>query len=150
MNNSEKGPTMRVTRYLFLALLLSVVSATSALALPANKVLTVQLATVTAVGQLVPVRSISVTTDASGKAVEVRNCVFKERSTEGFLRDLAASRGVIASACVTTLVEGGWELKRYDVPAQCVLLEYSGCRKHWHADGVPTALSMRELKRILS
>jgi len=58
---------MRVTRYLFLALLLSVVSATSALALPANKVLTVQLATVTAVGQVVPVRSISVTTDAAGK-----------------------------------------------------------------------------------
>jgi hypothetical protein len=59
-------------------------------------------------------------------------------------------RGVIASACVTTLVEGGWELKRYDVPAQCVLLDYSGCRKHWHPEGVPTALNLRELKRILS
>jgi len=58
-------------------------------------------------------------------------------------------RGVIASACVTTLVEGGWELKRYDVPAQCVLLDYSGCKKHWHYNGVPTALNIRELKRIV-
>jgi hypothetical protein len=59
-------------------------------------------------------------------------------------------RGVIASACVTTLVEGGWELKRYDVPAQCVLLDASGCRKHWHCEGVPTDFNVRELKRILS
>jgi hypothetical protein len=58
-------------------------------------------------------------------------------------------RGVVASACVTTLVEGGWELKRYNVPAQCVLLDYSGCRKHWHPEGVPTAFNVRELKRIL-
>ena len=59
---------MKVTRYLFLALLLSMAFATSALALPVNKVLTVQLATVSAVGQVAPFRSISVTTDASGKA----------------------------------------------------------------------------------
>ncbi len=58
-------------------------------------------------------------------------------------------RGVVAVACVTTLVEGGWELKRYGVCAQCVLLDYSGCKKHWHCDGVSTSLNMRELKRIL-
>jgi hypothetical protein len=59
-------------------------------------------------------------------------------------------RGVVASACVTTLVEGGWELKRYDVPAQCVLLDYSGCHKHWHPTGIPTKVNVRELNRILS
>ncbi len=59
-------------------------------------------------------------------------------------------RGVVASACVTTLVEGGWELKRYDVPAQCVLLDCSGCKKHWHPNGIATELNVRELKRILS
>lgn len=60
-------------------------------------------------------------------------------------------RGVIASACVTTLVEGGWELKRYDVPAQCVLLDYSGCKKHWCiSNGIPTMFNLRELKRINS
>jgi hypothetical protein len=54
-------------------------------------------------------------------------------------------RGVVASACVTTLVEGGWELKRYDVPAQCVLLDFSGCKKHW-GNGIPTELNIKELK----
>jgi uncharacterized protein len=57
--------------------------------------------------------------------------------------------GVVATACVTQLVEGGWELKRYDVPAQCVLLDFSGCKKHWHPAGTPTALNIRELKRVL-
>jgi uncharacterized protein len=61
-----------------------------------------------------------------------------------------AVRGVIASACVSTLLEGGWELRRYDVPAQCVLLDYCGCKKHWHKEGVITALNVRELKRILN
>lgn len=59
------------------------------------------------------------------------------------------SRGVIASACITTLVEGGWELKRYDVPAQCVILDFCGCKKHWHKDGLETELNIRELKKIL-
>ncbi len=58
-------------------------------------------------------------------------------------------RGIIASACVTTLVEGGWELKRYGVPAQCVLLDYSGCKKHWHPTGVETSLNKKELERLL-
>jgi hypothetical protein len=59
---------MKVTRSLFLALLLSVLFAAPALALPANTVLTVQLYSMTASGQLSPARSISVTTDANGKA----------------------------------------------------------------------------------
>ncbi|HTX98725.1 MAG TPA: DUF116 domain-containing protein [Bacteroidota bacterium] len=57
--------------------------------------------------------------------------------------------GVVASACVTTLVEGGWELKRYDVPAQCVLLDASGCHRHWGCTGVHTDFSLREFKRVL-
>lgn len=59
-------------------------------------------------------------------------------------------RGVVASACVTTLVEGGWELKRYNVPAQCVLLDYCGCKKHWHSEGFATSFNMNELKRRIN
>ncbi len=61
-----------------------------------------------------------------------------------------AGRGVVASACVTTLVEGGWELKRYGIDAQCVLLEFSGCKKHWHTEGLETEISIKELDRILN
>ena len=56
-------------------------------------------------------------------------------------------RSVVASACVTTLVEGGWELKRYNVPAQCVLLDYCGCSKHWSEKGITTSFNMDELTR---
>ncbi len=59
-------------------------------------------------------------------------------------------RGVVAVACVPSLVEGGWELKRYDVCAQCVLLDFSGCEKHWHKNGIPTRLNIKELNRILN
>ncbi len=58
-------------------------------------------------------------------------------------------QGIVAAACVPTLLEGGWELKRYRVPAQCVLLDYSGCMNHWQGKGVPTTLSLHELKQIL-
>lgn len=57
--------------------------------------------------------------------------------------------GVVASACLTTLVEGGWELKRYGVPAQCVVLDYCGCKKHWHPTGFPTQFNYFELNRRL-
>jgi len=59
-------------------------------------------------------------------------------------------RGVVAVACVPSLVEGGWELKRYDVCAQCVLLDFSGCEKHWNKTGIPTRLNIKELNRILN
>jgi uncharacterized protein (TIGR00661 family) len=39
------------------------------------------------------------------KEVEHENCVFKKRSTEGFLHDLASCRGVIASAGFSLISE---------------------------------------------
>ncbi len=58
--------------------------------------------------------------------------------------------GVVAAACLSVLVQGGWELKRYEVPAQCVLLNECGCKKHWHRVGFPTQLDVRELRKNLS
>jgi uncharacterized protein (TIGR00661 family) len=40
-----------------------------------------------------------------GRGFEYENCVFKERSTEGFLADLAGARGVIASAGFSLISE---------------------------------------------
>ncbi|MBN2131544.1 MAG: hypothetical protein JW741_18740 [Sedimentisphaerales bacterium] len=39
------------------------------------------------------------------KSAEAGNCVFKERSTEGFLADLASARGVVASAGFSLMSE---------------------------------------------
>ncbi len=39
------------------------------------------------------------------KRLEIGNCLFKERSTEGFLADLASSRGVVASAGFSLISE---------------------------------------------
>ena len=58
--------------------------------------------------------------------------------------------GVVGVACVLNLVSGGWLLKDMGVPAQCVLLDYCGCKNHWSRDGVPTEINMDQLKRILN
>jgi hypothetical protein len=59
-------------------------------------------------------------------------------------------KGVVGVACLTTLIGGGWELKRHGVPAQCVLLNYCGCKKHWDPKGISTELDMQEMKRIFN
>jgi uncharacterized protein len=57
--------------------------------------------------------------------------------------------GVIGVACVLNLISGGWLLKDMGVPAQCVLLDYCGCRNHWHEKGISTNISIDKLKKIL-
>ncbi len=57
---------------------------------------------------------------------------------------------VVGVACLSVLVQGGWELQRNNVPAQCILLNESGCKKHWDDKGFPTALDIRELKRVVT
>lgn len=58
--------------------------------------------------------------------------------------------GLVGIACVLNLLTGGYELKRLNIPAQCVFLNYSGCKKHWTKDGVPTTLYIEQLKHILA
>jgi hypothetical protein len=60
------------------------------------------------------------------------------------------SSGVVGVACLSVLLEGGWELQRYDIPAQCILLNQCGCNKHWHETGFPTDLDVRQLKHVVS
>lgn len=62
---------------------------------------------------------------------------------------LNGDTGVVGVACVLNLVSGGWLLDDMDVPAQCVLLDYCGCKNHWHREGIPTEINMRQLSTIL-
>lgn len=57
--------------------------------------------------------------------------------------------GVIGVACILNLITGGLEMRKLNIPAQCVFLDYCGCKAHWDVDGIPTDLNVNQLKRIL-
>jgi hypothetical protein len=77
----------------------------------------------------------------------------KHGSDFGRLVRAPALRGegtaIVGVACVPGLVGAGWKARAAGLPAQCVLLEYSGCEAHWRAEGVPTRIHLGELARIL-
>ena len=58
--------------------------------------------------------------------------------------------GIVAVACPLNLVAGGLEIKNLGIKAQCVLLDYCGCKNHWDRDGQPTNLNLNEVKNIVS
>ena len=60
-----------------------------------------------------------------------------------------ANVAIVGVACVTNLVAGGWKAQSLGLPAQCVLLDYAGCRGHWDEEGIPTDINFGQLKRIL-
>jgi len=57
--------------------------------------------------------------------------------------------GIVGVSCVLTNVSGGWETRALGVPAQGVLLDYCGCRYHWHREGIPTDLNAGHLLQVL-
>jgi hypothetical protein len=57
--------------------------------------------------------------------------------------------GVIGIACVLNLVSGGLMLKEAGIAAQCVLLDYCGCKKHWHQEGLPTEINEKYMQKIM-
>lgn len=59
------------------------------------------------------------------------------------------SLGIVGIACVLNLIAGGWKAKALGLPAQCVLLDYCGCKNHWHPEGVVTDLNLTVFRQIL-
>lgn len=57
--------------------------------------------------------------------------------------------GVVGVSCVLTNAAGGWETKELGIPAQGLLLDYCGCRFHWHPKGIPTDINFPQLLRVL-
>ena len=57
---------------------------------------------------------------------------------------------VIGVACVLHLISGGWKLEDSNIPAQCVLLNYSGCKKHWTDKDIPTEIDLKKLLEIIN
>jgi uncharacterized protein len=84
---------------------------------------------------------------AGAEAVAVRHGSDSSR----FLRSLPRGEGdiaVVGVACVPGLVGAGWRARATGLPAQCVLLDFSGC-SHWLERTTPTAFDLGELGRIL-
>jgi len=58
--------------------------------------------------------------------------------------------GVTAVACLADILSGGYEVRSRRIAAQCVLLDYPGCQKHWSRKGVQTDLNEDRLVQIVS
>lgn len=56
---------------------------------------------------------------------------------------------LVAAACPLHLVPGGYEMRALGLHAQCVMLDYSGCKRHWDPVGVPTRLDRDRLLAVL-
>jgi len=58
--------------------------------------------------------------------------------------------GITAAACLLHILPGGYEMRSRRIAAQCVPLDFPGCRQHWDPTGFPTALNDEQLVRIMS
>jgi hypothetical protein len=69
-----------------------------------------------------------------------------------FLRSPALAGGdvgLVGIACAPGLLGAGWRAYAAGLPAQCVLLDASGC-EHWRDAPVPTSMDAATLRRILA
>jgi len=60
------------------------------------------------------------------------------------------SIGVLGVACPLTNAQGGLEMIRMGVPSQGLPLDYCGCTYHWHKDGIPTDVNIRQLLQLIN
>ncbi|KNF07620.1 hypothetical protein CLPU_14c00380 [Gottschalkia purinilytica] len=59
-------------------------------------------------------------------------------------------KGIVGVACVLGLISGGWKAKELGFVPQCVLLDYCGCKNHWHEEGIITDINVHKLMDILN
>ncbi|MTI95904.1 MAG: DUF116 domain-containing protein [Firmicutes bacterium] len=60
-----------------------------------------------------------------------------------------ANEGVVGIACALTLIDGGLKAQNLGLPAQCVLLDYPGC-KHWRQSEISTEINLDRIQEILN
>lgn len=57
---------------------------------------------------------------------------------------------LVGVACVLNLLTGGYEMQNLNIPSQCVFLNHSGCKGHWHTCKSPTSIDTVQLNKILN
>jgi hypothetical protein len=55
--------------------------------------------------------------------------------------------GLIGVACILNLLMGGFEMKRLNIPSQCVFLDHCGCKKHW-LSGIATDINTEQVRKV--
>lgn len=85
-----------------------------------------------------------------------QKCGFEVYILPDELRDLgvqacsaAGKMGVVGVSCALTNWHGGWQLEAAGVPAQGVLLDYAGCKRHWDEHGLPTDVNLNKLREVV-
>ena len=58
--------------------------------------------------------------------------------------------GVTAVACLLNIMPGGLEMRERRIAAQCVPLDFPGCKKHWDREGLSTAVNEDRLVQIMA
>ncbi|MDR1722043.1 MAG: DUF116 domain-containing protein, partial [Methanobrevibacter sp.] len=67
------------------------------------------------------------------------------------LRDIDKKElAIVGVACVNNLIEGGWKISSYEIPPQCVILDYVGCKNHWADEAIETEFNLEKLLEIIS
>jgi hypothetical protein len=56
--------------------------------------------------------------------------------------------GVIVVACLLNILPGGLEVRAKGIVAQCVPLDFPGCRKHWNSEGISTRVNQERIVQI--
>ncbi len=64
-------------------------------------------------------------------------------------RSRGPGTGIIGVACAPGIMGAGLRAKSMGLPAQCVVLDASGC-EHWRTQGIPSSLDLGELERLLT
>ncbi len=57
--------------------------------------------------------------------------------------------GIVGVACINNLISGGFKAKDLGIPAQCILLDYCGCKNHWQKEGITTGINIDRLMQVL-
>lgn len=57
--------------------------------------------------------------------------------------------GIVGIACILNLIEGGFKARYLNLVPQCVILDYCGCKNHWHKKGIQTDINDEKLFEIL-
>jgi hypothetical protein len=80
--------------------------------------------------------------------------VFMVPYASGFSRWLErweeTGAGVTAVACMLHILSGGYEMRERGIAAQCVPLDFPGCKKHWSDRGFSTAVNEDRLVQIVA